>query len=197
MKLYFVFVITLFLGLNTVCNGAGEHKHDTKEAHEHLPMKEENQINKNVGICPVMGGEASTEYSYTYKNKIYFFCCSDCIEKFSSDPARYISKIKDIKLIAYKYGFTPDPIVVKKDDIVRFTITSKDVTHGVYIKQYGIKVKVKKGEIKKVEFLADKSGKFDILCSIYCGSGHSKMKGIFIVEENEEEKQEEHKHEHE
>ena len=190
MRLFLVFVFTLILGLNMVYGGG-------KGGHEHHTMKEEKQTDTKVGICPVMGGAASTEYSYNYEDKTYYFCCPDCIEKFSSEPEKYISKIKEIKLMAYKYGFKPDPIVVKKDDIVRFTITSKDVTHGVYIKEYGIKIRIKKSETKKVEFIADKVGKFDISCSVYCGSGHSKMKGKFIVEEIKEKEEMEEHEEHE
>lgn len=93
------------------------------------------------------------------------------------------SKIKDIKLEAYQYGFSPDPVVVKKGDIVRLKVTSRDVTHGMHIKEYGINLSVKKGEVKEIEFLADKAGKFDIICSVYCGRGHSEMKGRLIVEE--------------
>jgi len=92
------------------------------------------------------------------------------------------AKIKEINLEAYQYGFSPDPVVVKKGDMVKFDITSRDVTHGVYIKEYGINVVVKKGEHKKKEFLADKEGNFEIVCSVYCGSGHSRMKGKLIVE---------------
>jgi cytochrome c oxidase subunit 2 len=130
-----------------------------------------------------MGGPSSKEFSYAYEGKTYYFCCSQCIEEFKKDPQKYISKIKEIKLEVYQYGFSPDPLVVKKDDIVMMEITSRDVTHGMYIKEYGINLSVKKGEVKKIEFLADKTGKFDIICSVYCGPGHSEMKGALIVEE--------------
>ncbi|MCM8800337.1 MAG: cupredoxin domain-containing protein, partial [Candidatus Omnitrophica bacterium] len=86
-------------------------------------------------------------------------------------------------LEAYQYGFSPDPVIVKKGDIVKLEITSQDVSHGVYIREYGINISVKKGETKRIEFLADKVGEFDILCSVYCGSGHSQMKAKLIVEE--------------
>lgn len=89
---------------------------------------------------------------------------------------------KEIKLAAFQFGFSPDPVVVKKGDIVMLEITSSDVPHGVYIKEYGINIPVKKGEIRKIEFLADKEGSFDIVCSVFCGSGHSKMKGRLVVE---------------
>lgn len=136
-----------------------------------------------AGICPVIHNPASKEHSYIYKGKTYYFCCPMCIEEFKKEPQKYISRIKEINLEAFQYGFTLDPIVVKKGDIVKLDITSRDVTHGVYIKKYGINVSVKKDEHKKIEFFADKEGKFDIICSVYCGPGHSKMRGNLTVEE--------------
>lgn len=93
------------------------------------------------------------------------------------------SKIKEINLEAYQFGYEPEEIVVKKGDIVRLLISSRDVVHEVYIKEYGISARAEKGKIKKVEFIARKSGKFPILCSVYCGRGHSGMKAVLIVEE--------------
>jgi len=93
------------------------------------------------------------------------------------------SIIKEIKVEAFQFGFSPDTIRVKKDDIVKIYITSRDVSHGFYIKEYNINVTVQKGEVKRIEFLADKIGEFDILCSVYCGRGHSSMKARLIVEE--------------
>lgn len=152
--------------------GDGDHMH-----------KETTQIESSVGICPVLHEPALKDYSYVYEGKTYYFCCSMCIEEFKKDPQKYISKIKEIKLEAYQFGFSPDPVVVKKGDIVKLIVTSRDVTHGIYIKEYGINVSVAKQEEKKIEFFADKVGKFDMVCSVYCGHGHSNMKGKLIVEE--------------
>jgi len=91
--------------------------------------------------------------------------------------------IKEINVEAFKYGYSPDPIVVKKTETVRILATSRDVTHGFYVKEYGINAAVKKGEKTEIKFVADKAGTFNILCSIYCGAGHSSMKGKIIVEE--------------
>jgi len=86
-----------------------------------------------------------------------------------------------IKLEAFQYGFSPDPVEVKTGERIKLEITSRDVKHGVYIKEYGINETVNKGETKEVEFTADKAGTFDIICSVYCGSGHSGMKAKLIV----------------
>ncbi|MDD5686632.1 MAG: cupredoxin domain-containing protein [Elusimicrobia bacterium] len=187
MKKFGIIVIILlscFLTSNRVIAEMHHHEGSGEQKNKQEKKSAKKSPEKNVGVCPVMPNEkASEKNSYIYKNKTYYFCCPDCLGKFKSDPEKYISKIKDINLEAYQYGFSPDIIVVKKGDIVKLTVTSRDVPHGVCIKNYGIKVVVKKGEYKKIEFFADKSGKFDIICSVYCGEGHSKMKSKLIVEE--------------
>lgn len=136
-----------------------------------------------AGICPVMREPATTDYSYVYQGKTYYFCCAMCPEAFKKDPEKYLTKIKEVHLESFQYGFSPDPVRVKKGDIVKLILTSRDVPHGVYIKEYAINVMIKKGETKKAEFIADKAGTFDVICSLYCGPGHSRMRGKFIVEE--------------
>ena len=165
-------LVSVTLSYSDYSYGDGDHMH-----------KEVMQVEQNAGICPVLHEPASKEYSYVYEGKTYYFCCAMCVEEFKKDPQKYISKIKEIKSEAYQFGFSPDPVVVKKGDIGKLVITSRDVTHGVYIKEYGINVTVTKQEAKKIEFFADKAGKFDIVCSVYCGKGHSSMKGKLIVEE--------------
>ncbi len=136
-------------------------------------------------ICPVTGEkiEEGTNVSAEYKGKIYKLCCSGCTEEFKNNPQKYVSKIKDIKLEAFQFEFSPNTITVKKGDIVRIFATSRDVTHGIYIKEYGINSRVSKGKDAKIEFLADKAGSFDIICHVYCGKGHNDMKAKLIVQE--------------
>ncbi len=46
--------------------------------------------------CPVMGGEVdkNTPYKTEYKDKTIGFCCPGCIEKFKSDPEKYMAKLE-------------------------------------------------------------------------------------------------------
>ena len=174
MKLLLALAFSSFLSANAADSVSAEHE---------MIMKPNQVVKDTTSVCVITSGEAVQAYSYLYKDKMYSFCCPACLDKFKSDPSRYISKVKEIKLEAFKYGYSPDPITVKKDDIVSLMLTSRDVKHGVYIKEYGIKTDIKKGQYKKIEFIADKVGTFDIICSVYCGSGHSKMRGKLIVEE--------------
>jgi len=92
-------------------------------------------------------------------------------------------QVEEFDLQVYQYGYSPERIVVKKGNIVKLHATSRDVPHGIFIKEYGINITVKKGVVEEIEFVADKAGEFDILCSVYCGRGHHSMKAKLIVEE--------------
>src|SRR3989339_907185 len=147
-----------------------------------LEAKQAASVREDPGICPVMHGEAKNEYAVTYKGKTYNLCCKECVEEFKSNPVKYISRIKEIKIESFRYGYTPNVIKDKQGDIVKLIISSRDVEHGVKIKDYKINVAVKKGEVKKAEFVAAKAGEFTITCPVYCGEGHADMKAKLIVE---------------
>lgn len=180
--LLFVSLVFGFMLCDGICNESmqlAQNKNITTSAQKAKAVKEDNTI------CPVTGKkiEDGTNANVEYKGKIYNLCCFGCIEEFKKNSQKYVSKFKDIKLKASQFEFSPNTITVKKGDIVRIFATSRDVPHGIYIKEYGINTTVSNGKYEKVEFLADKAGSFDIMCSVYCGKGHSTMKAKLIVEE--------------
>jgi YHS domain-containing protein len=124
--------------------------HDIKMKHDkHTGRAVHHYMEKELGLCPVMPTEkASAEFSHLYKGTTYYFCCAWCIAEFQKSPQKYISRIKEINLETFQYGFSPNPVIVKKGDITRLTITTRDITHGVLIREYNINVPVKKGEKK-------------------------------------------------
>ena len=90
--------------------------------------------------------------------------------------------IKEISIKAKRFEYEPNTITVNLGDIVRLKITAKDVDHGFGLTQFGVNVKVEKGQTVEVEFVADKKGTFDFRCVVRCGSGHPNMKGKLVVE---------------
>ncbi|MDO8628368.1 MAG: cupredoxin domain-containing protein, partial [Nanoarchaeota archaeon] len=92
------------------------------------------------------------------------------------------SDVKEFTIIANDFDFSPASITVKQGDKVRFIVTSAENNHGFAIREYDINVAVNEGESKTVELVADKKGTFNFFCSVFCGSGHKEMKGVFIVE---------------
>ncbi len=90
--------------------------------------------------------------------------------------------VRIIEVMASRYKFSPDPIVVKFGEKVRLVVTSQDVSHGLAITGFKVNVSIPAGRAASVEFVADKKGTFHIYCSVYCGPGHGHMHGKFIVQ---------------
>ena len=88
---------------------------------------------------------------------------------------------KEFRITAKQFEFSPSTIEVNKGDKVRLIVTSADVPHGISIREYGINEQLNPGKPVTIEFTADKEGTFTAFCSIFCGSGHSNMKGKLIV----------------
>lgn len=89
--------------------------------------------------------------------------------------------IKEFKITAKQFSFEPSTIEVNKGDKVRLIVTSIDVPHGIKVEEYGINERLEVGKPVTIEFTADKQGSFTTFCSVFCGSGHSGMKGKLIV----------------
>ena len=73
----------------------------------------------------------------------------------------------EIGVIAKRFDFLPRKIEVKRGELVKIYITSIDVAHGFAIDTFGIDEKVEKGKLTIIEFTPDKTGEFEIKCSIF------------------------------
>ena len=91
------------------------------------------------------------------------------------------SSVKEFSIEAKQFEFNPSTITVNKGDKVKLTITSIDVTHGFSLPDFNIVATLSPGNTVVKEFMADKVGSFVFQCSVYCGSGHSGMRGTLIV----------------
>ena len=118
-----------------------------------------------------------------------------------SGPAQTAApQVKVIEMTAKKYAYTPSEIRVKKGTRVQLKIRAIDRTHGFKIALYpegasesggpGLKFdpqqdnfKLAKNEERVIEFVAERAGSYPFKCSVFCGLGHSGMKGLLIVEE--------------
>lgn len=69
---------------------------------------------------------------------------------------------------------------LKKGVPVKITYENEDGNHGVMIPVLGLSLD-RKNNSKVVT--PDKTGEFEISCSIMCGAGHSKMISKLIIEE--------------
>ena len=90
--------------------------------------------------------------------------------------------VKEFTMTAKQWAFDPAIITVKQGDKVRIKIKSIDVTHGFALTDFNVKVDLVPNKEEIVEFVADKKGEFTFFCSVFCGQGHSGMKGKLVVE---------------
>lgn len=108
---------------------------------------------------------------------------SACSKPNKNNTANGNAEVKEFKMTARQFYFSPDTIEVSRGDKVRLVISSIDVPHGISIPEYGINERLNPGEPVTIEFTADKEGTFTAFCSVFCGSGHGNMKGKIIVKE--------------
>ena len=88
-----------------------------------------------------------------------------------------------IAIVAKRFAYSPAEITVHKGQPVILELTSADVTHGLEIKELGIKTEFKKGKPAEVSFTPETVGTFTGKCSHFCGMGHGSMKlKIHVVE---------------
>jgi cytochrome c oxidase subunit 2 len=80
-----------------------------------------------------------------------------------------------IEIVAKRFFYDPGEITVRKGDQVILALRSVDVTHGLEIKELGVRTEIRKGRVTEVSFTAEKPGKFVGKCIHFCGSGHGSM----------------------
>jgi len=104
------------------------------------------------------------------------------ISETGSSASTTTANTKEFTMIAKKYEFDPGNIVVNEGDTVILHITSTDVEHGIGIPQFGVSKKLPPGVEETVQFIADKKGDYTFFCNVYCGPGHTGMKGTLTVQ---------------
>lgn len=93
------------------------------------------------------------------------------------------SEVEEITVIGKEFSFLPSEIAVKSGQKVKIIFENKGKnSHDLVIDDLGVRTKiVGAGQTDVVEFVASRSGTFDIICSV---PGHKEagMQGIFKVE---------------
>ena len=87
-----------------------------------------------------------------------------------------------IEITARRFAFEPAEIDATVGERLQLVVRSADGVHGLEIKKLKIKKEVPRGgEPVTIDFTATTEGTFPILCSEYCGKGHTDMTGMLIV----------------
>ena len=86
-----------------------------------------------------------------------------------------------------KYGASEAGVLrVPAGKPVRLVMTSQDVTHSLYVPAFRVKHDVIPGRYSTLWFQSDNPGQYQIFCTEYCGTDHSKMLATVLVLEEEE-----------
>lgn len=83
---------------------------------------------------------------------------------------------KQIQITAKRYSYEPSEITLKKGETVVLVFTSVDATHGIEIKELGIKAELHKGKPVSLTVTPAQAGQFIGKCSHFCGRGHGSMR---------------------
>lgn len=97
-----------------------------------------------------------------------FIACAARVVASDAAPRR-------IDITVSRYSYSPNEITLKKGEPVVLVLTSTDVTHGLVVKDLGVKVELKKNQAEEVPITPDKVGTFQGKCSHFCGKGHGSM----------------------
>lgn len=86
-----------------------------------------------------------------------------------------------IKIVAQRFRYTPNEIVLKKGQTAVLEFTSLDFVHGFNIPDLKIRADLPPGKVTTVRVRFDEAGSYDFLCDNFCGDGHEEMAGRFVV----------------
>lgn len=93
------------------------------------------------------------------------------------------SQERFITIEAKKFSYSPEIIEVNQGDKVTINLISTDVHHGLYIDGYELKTDAIPGHHEgQITFVANKTGKFSMRCSVTCGPFHPYMISYLKVE---------------
>ena len=75
---------------------------------------------------------------------------------------------------------------LKINQPVKVELRSFDVLHNFYVPQFRAKMDTLPGIITYYWFTPEKTGKYEILCAEYCGTGHYAMRVYVQVDEEKD-----------
>lgn len=136
-------------------------------------------------LLAVLEGIAWFVHTNSKKNDVKFeeVALQENQSKQSVPSESNATTVKEFDMVGRQYTWEPSVIKVKQGEGVRLRIKSEDVLHGIVIPELGVdNIDIPAGETKIVEFTADKKGRFEFLCSTFCGDRHIDMTGVIIVE---------------
>jgi cytochrome c oxidase subunit 2 len=108
---------------------------------------------------------------------IIFTGCGSSEETTSNTNEQSAANVVTIK--ASNFKFDAEEYVVKKGEPVTIKLENAQGIHGIGIKDLNVDLNPNKNS---VTITPDQPGRYEILCTIMCGTGHAEMKSLLVVE---------------
>ncbi len=91
------------------------------------------------------------------------------------------SQERVIKVVAKRFTYTPNRILLKQGQPVTLELTTADIPMGFNAPDFAVRTDILPGTVSRVRFTPDKVGEFGFHCDLFCGSGHEDMTGVIVV----------------
>jgi cytochrome c oxidase subunit 2 len=88
-----------------------------------------------------------------------------------------------IRVVARQFAYDPPEIRIRRGERVVIELTSLDRPHGLKSTALGLRLDALPGQTTRTQLVADRVGKYTIVCDVFCGLDHDDMDGhIDVVE---------------
>jgi len=82
-----------------------------------------------------------------------------------------------VTMVAARYGFYPQEIILPQGEPFKMRVASFDVLHGIYIPLTNLNLMLVPGYVSEVTTTVNILGDYPMLCHDFCGMGHAYMFG--------------------
>jgi cytochrome c oxidase subunit 2 len=88
---------------------------------------------------------------------------------------------REIELTARRFAYEPNEIALRAGEKVVVNIHSIDFIHGMNLPDLGRRLDLIPGRVTRLELQPLQPGVIDFVCDNFCGEGHERMHGRFVV----------------
>ena len=140
-------------------------------------------------IVAVIAGLSATLGYYAFAKNLNPVCNATRVdlevlrEEFKPGVREIGPGIYEVNLLAVRFQFIPNEIVLEDPKRVVFRVASQDVIHGFEVVGTSVNAMVIPGYIAQFvwEPPEDAEGEYLIVCNEYCGVGHHLMSGKLVI----------------
>jgi cytochrome c oxidase subunit 2 len=101
----------------------------------------------------------------------------------AQDATQSQDKERVVKIVAQRFRYSPNEIVLKKGQPVVLEFTALDFVHGFKIPDLNMRADLPPGKVTRIRITPDKVGIYDFLCDNFCGDNHEEMSGRIVVKD--------------